>query len=45
MADEDVDFAKDATGVFVPTDEWKRVEPGRLELCLICIRFCYIIDF
>jgi len=28
LADERLDFSKDVTGVFEPTDEWKKVEPG-----------------
>ena len=30
LAGEPVDFMKDSTGVFEPTDEWKTVEPGKL---------------
>jgi len=26
---EPVDFSKEITGVFEPTDEWKKVEPGK----------------
>jgi len=35
MPDESVDFMKDATGVFEPSDEWKKVEPGQ---------FCWLTD-
>jgi len=42
MADEPVDFLKDATGVFEPSDEWKTVEPGK---DLISIGFWCILDF
>jgi len=28
MTGESVDFMKDVTGVFEPSDQWKKVEPG-----------------
>lgn len=30
VEDESVDFMKDATGIFEPSDEWKKVEPGQV---------------
>lgn len=33
-----MDFMKDISGVFEPTDDWKTVEPG--QMCSVCIAFC-----
>jgi len=41
LTGEAVDFLKDVTGVFEPSDEWKTVEPGKISFPVFLLTFYF----